>query len=186
MTADDTGLPGNPKTRTGGPTTRPVRDPERERLARLDGDAPEVHPPDRFDGGLHDVVRPDRDAARDDQRIRAGLEPAAKSSKHIVKIVCGDPEVDRLAARGGDEGAQARPVRIGDPGGTGGLAGRPDLIARGQHGNPRAPVDREARPGARDQGDGRGGDGDPRRQECGAGLEIAPGDADGATGGTGS
>ncbi len=47
VTAEDTGLPGSPNSRTGRSATRPIRDAEGERLAGLDGDPPQVDPADR-------------------------------------------------------------------------------------------------------------------------------------------
>ena len=82
VTEDETGLPGSPNSRTGR-RRRPgrSRDPERERLARLDRDPPELDPADRLERGLDDVVRPDRHAARHDERVGALDEPAPRAGR---------------------------------------------------------------------------------------------------------
>ena len=74
-------------SRTGASAAGPRRGPERERLAGLDGDPPEVDAADGLDRGLDDVVRPDRDAARDDERVRAVGEAATQAGQDVVEVV---------------------------------------------------------------------------------------------------
>ncbi len=148
---------GQPEDEDGTAAGRTFRRPERERLARLDRDPPEIDLPDRLHGGLHDVIRSDRHPARHDQRVRAGLEPAAQSSEHVVELVGGDPEIDRVGAGGADLGPQSRPVGVRD-------AGRPERLARAAGPRPRS---RGRRPSAG------GGPGPARRPPRPAGRRPA-------------
>ena len=97
----------------------------------------------RLDGRLDHVVRADRHTARHDERVGAAVEAASEAGQDVVEVVGRDAEVDRLAAGRGDERAQAGPVGVGDAGRTEVGAGRPDLVARGEHGDPRPAVDHD-------------------------------------------
>ena len=80
VTADDTGLPGSPNTSTG--LHHPGgRRPRKRRACRAGWRrARGLYPPDRFHGRLDDVVRADRDTARDDQRVHPGVEPPPQTA----------------------------------------------------------------------------------------------------------
>ena len=136
-------IAGQPEQQDRRSPTRPIRDPERERLAGLDGDPPQVDPADPLDGGLDHVVRADRHAAGHDQRVGAGVETASEAGQDVVEVVGRDAEVDRLAAGRRDEGAQAGPVGIGDARRAEVGAGRADLVARREHGDPGSTVDED-------------------------------------------
>ncbi len=67
---------------------------------------------------------PDRDAARDDDRVRLLGEARLQVGQHVVEAVLGDAQSQRLAAGRVDERREARAVGIGDPGRAERLSGR--------------------------------------------------------------
>ena len=74
---------------------------------------------------LDDVVRPDRHAARHDDRIRAAGECGAQPGVDVLDPILGDPQRCGLATRGIDEGhASPGPLASGIPAGPSALAGR--------------------------------------------------------------
>ena len=159
VTAPETGLPGRPDDEDRRSAAGPLGGPERERLAGLDGDAPEVDGADGLDRRLDDVERADRDAARDDEQIGALGETAPQAGQDVVEDVGRDAQVDDVGAGRRRQGPEARPVRVGDPGRPERLAGRPDLVAGRQDRDPRPPMDVDRLDaGARQQGDGRRAD----------------------------
>ena len=85
VTADDTGLPGSPNEQDRRSAAGPRGCAERERLARLDRDAPQLDLADRLERRLHDVVRPDGDAARHDDRVDAADERRAQATEDVVE-----------------------------------------------------------------------------------------------------
>ena len=99
--------------------------PERERLPGLDGDPPQLDRADLLERRPDDVVRPDRDAARDDDRVEVPLDQAARRSGR-GRPRTGPPRSrasSRLAAGRLDERDERRAVRVGD-------AGRAERAAR--------------------------------------------------------
>ena len=128
-----------------GAAGRSRRGPEGERLAGLDGNPPQVDPANRFDRGLHDVERADRDPAGHDDRVDAFVERVPQPPEDVIEVVAGDAEVQRRAAGRGEQRAKSRPIRVGDAGITERFARRPDLVAGGQHGDHRAAMDGELR-----------------------------------------
>ena len=111
---------------------------ERHRLARLDRNAPE-HLLDtelRLDPA-HEIVRPDRDAARRDEDVRR--EPALER-RPVRRLVVGDDRqhID-VGARGGERGREHESVRLVDLSGSKRLAGPCELRAGGEHRDARPP-----------------------------------------------
>ena len=100
-----------------------LRGTERERLAGLDGDAPEVDPADRLDGRLHDVVRPDGDPARHDQGVGAGRQTASQSFQDIIEVVGGDPEIQASPPDAVTRARRPGPLASGIPAGPSGSPG---------------------------------------------------------------
>ena len=153
------GVAGEAEQEDRGATARSIGGPERERLAGLDGDPPEVDAADGLDGGLDDVVGPDRDAARDDEGVGAVGEGRSEPGQDVVEVVAGDAEIEGLAACGGHERPKARAVGVGDAGRAERLAGCADLVAGREDGDARQAVDEESLDaGARQQRHGRRGD----------------------------
>ena len=103
------------RTAASGPPSGALRGPERERLAGLDGDPPELDPADLLERGFDDVVRPDRHAARDD-RSRRRRRPARRTAAP-GRPRAGPPRSRAsCGSRAGvlDERRDARAVRVGD------------------------------------------------------------------------
>jgi hypothetical protein len=136
------------------PAVGPFRGPERERLAGLDRDPPDVDPADLLDGDLDDVVRPDRHAARDDDRVCATGQRGAQPRLDVFEPIFCDPEGLRLRAGVGDERGDAGAVRVGNARGTQVVPGGNHLVAGRQDRDARPAVDRQLR----DAGPGREGD----------------------------
>ena len=134
VTKLDTGLPGSPNSSTGSGRPLDVAAPERERLAGLDGDPPQVDVPDRVERGPDDVVRPDRDAARHDDDVGASASAASEARLDVLEPVGRDPEVERLRAgrRGRAPAARGR-SRRGCRRGRGRSPGGPHLVAGREH-----------------------------------------------------
>src|SRR6185503_17835111 len=147
------------------PAVRSWRRPERERLARLDGDAPEAHLADRLERELDDVVRSDGDTARHDDGVCSVIQGRAKAPDDVGLVVRRDTEVERARPGRGDPRTEAGAVRVGDAGRPELLAGGSDLVSGGEDGDTRL----SAHP---DPGDsGAGGERDRGRREGGAGGE---------------
>ena len=166
-----------------GTAGRSRRGPEGERLAGLDGNPPQVDPADRFDRGLHDVERPDRDPAGHDDRVDAFVERMPQPPEDVIEVVAGDPEIQRRAAGRGEQRAKSGTIRIGDAGLAERFAGRPDLVAGGQYGNHGAAMDgelRDAGPGG--ERDRRCAEAATRLEEGGPLLQVAATRADCAAG----
>ena len=83
---------------------------ERERLARLDGDPPQVDPADGLERPLDDVVRTDRHAAGHDHRVGLGEAPGGAGSSTSSRSSRAIPRsIDRRA--GGGRRAPGGPAR---------------------------------------------------------------------------
>ena len=156
VTADDTGLPGSPNSRTGGPPPGRGGGAERERLARLDGDAPEVDPgrSSRWRSSRRRTARPKRHPTR------------SSASAPAVEPVRGGDRGRRRGRRGRSRGRSARrrrrvtsarspgPFASGIPAGPSVCAGRTDLVARRKNADPGPAVDQDpADTGTGEQGD---------------------------------
>src|SRR4051794_40286945 len=59
---------------------------EREWFARLDRDAPEIDVADRLERRLHDVVRPDRNPTRHDDRVNTAVERVSEATEDVVEV----------------------------------------------------------------------------------------------------
>ena len=136
-------MPGSPNSRTGAPPPGRSATPNANGLPGWTATRHRSIRPIRLDGRLDHVVRADRHAARHDQRVGTGVETASEAGQDVVEVVGRDAEVDRLAAGRGDERAQAGPVGVGDAGRTEVGAGRTDLVARREHGDPGSTVDHD-------------------------------------------
>src|SRR5258708_9299143 len=75
----------------------------RKWLARLDGDTPQVDPADLLEGELDDVVRPDGNAARHDDRVRPIDEGGAQPSVDVLQAIPRDAKRIWVAAGGLDQ-----------------------------------------------------------------------------------
>ena len=87
-----------------------------------------------------DVVRPDRDPTRHDDRVRASDRPAHSRARTSSKRSAAIPRM-RLAACRVDHRHQAGPFASGMPAGPSSLPGAPDLIARRHDADDRPAVD---------------------------------------------
>ena len=161
---------------------RPLRQREGQRLARLDRHAPEVHPTDRREGVLDQVVRADRHAARRHHHVRR-RDPLPEQPDHLVRGVGRNPQADDVRAGIGRLCRDRDRVAVRDLGGAERLAGRHQLVARGKDRDARPPMDADrAVSSGRDHGQGLRRQGRARFDEAVAGPEVAAGRPDVGTG----
>ncbi len=181
QTAEETGLPGRPRTGTGAQAA------EQERLAGPHRDLPEGElEATHAQRVLDQVVVADGGAAGGDEGIQTldGLDPGSQRRR----LVGGDAEVDRLAAPEPDHGGEGGGVRADDLARPRRLARPAQLVARRQdaharsapHGQPRLGHDGGEAQLARAH-DGARGKADPARPEVepGRANELALSDGAG-------
>ena len=136
--------------------------PEREGLARAHRDAPErLLDAEAPEGVAHEIVRPDRHAARGDQNVP--FEPAGQRALVRGRIVLDVPRRSNVRARVGHEDGEHQPVRLVDLALAQRRARRPQLCPGGDDRNSRPARAHERRAPRR------GERGEPRRRQRGAG-----------------
>ncbi len=87
---------------------------ERQRLARLNRDAPEVEAAEPFDDAAHVVVLADADAARRDEQVGIRQRPPGCAPRSAADRQAPARRTERLAAGLDHRGSQRRRVRIED------------------------------------------------------------------------
>ena len=147
---------------------------ERQRLAGLDRNLPQVDRPFGLNCGPHVVRFADRDAAAADHQIRP-LGSLSQGSARRLQLIRHDAQVDHFAPQGPQQGGKQKPVRVVDAAGRQRLARHDQFVAGEQHTDPKPPVDRK--PGQTD----RGRKADVRRaqarsafQHAGSELDVHP------------
>ena len=151
VTAEETGLPGRPNSRTGAPPPGRSATPNANGLPGWTATRQRSIRPIASMAVLTTSYGP-TDTPPDTISASAPVGQAApEPAEDVVEVVDGDPEVDRLGARGGDVGTEPGAVGVRDPGRAERLARRPDLVARGKDRDPRPAMDqrRPRRPSRR-------------------------------------